>query len=120
MMNFLNNIKDSLYNPDFYSGLKERRLSFSFKYFFSLAATLSIILAFMFGLEFAPIFSAENLRKLAGFYPEELVLQVAKGVISTNVVEPYIIKDTFEISNDSEKKYANAVVIDTKNDFSAK
>lgn len=120
-MNFLNNIKDSFYNPAFYSSLKEQRLGISFKYFFSLIAVLSVIIAFIFGVKLAPIFSAKNLRALVDFYPKELAIQIKSGVISTNVTEPYLIKDSVGFSadsNDSKNEYENLIAIDTKTDFS--
>ncbi len=58
------------------------------------------------------MFSAENLRKIVGYYPAELTLTVKGGVISSNVTEPYFIK----AEGDKEGR-ENLVVIDTKNDF---
>lgn len=115
-MNFLNDIKNSLYNPVFYASLQGRKLSSSFKYFFSLVAILAFIIAFVFGTEIAPFFSGENLRKFVSYYPQELTIAVKGGMISTNVTEPYIIKNTAGTSGKNPK--VNVVVIDTKNEFS--
>ena len=115
-MNFLNNIKNNFYNPRFYAGLKEQRLALSFRYFFSIVALLSIVLAFVFGVGLAPTFSAENLRKFVDFYPPELAIQIKGGAISTNMAEPYGIKESADYQ--TQNVYTNFVVIDTKNDFS--
>jgi len=119
-MKFITDIKSSLYNRHFYAGLKERSLGSSFKYFFSLVAVLAVISAFVLGLELSPFFSTESLKKMANFYPKELAIQIKGGAISTNVAEPYIIKDTANYS--TRAKHGNLLVIDTqydKNNFSA-
>lgn len=111
-MNFLKKIKNSIYGPAFYTDLKEQKLSFSLRYFLSLAACLSLIIAFFLGVKFSPFFATENLRSFVGFYPQELSIEVKGGTVSTNVSEPYIIKSPTSTYN------KNLVVIDTKNDFS--
>src|SRR3989344_1396928 len=115
-MNFLNNIKSSLYNPQFYASLKERSLGYSFKYFFFLVTILSFLLAFVWGSILAPLFSGENLKKLVDYYPVELTVAIKGGIISSNVTEPYIIKVGSALSKEND--HVNIVVIDTKNAFS--
>lgn len=115
-MNFLKKIKNSIYNPAFYKGLTDAPLSASFKYFFGLIAVLSVILAFVFGVEVSPMFTLENLKKIVDLYPAELAIQIKGGVVSTNVTEPYIVK-TFAPQKQVASK-TNLVVIDTKQDFS--
>ncbi|MSR78682.1 MAG: DUF1189 domain-containing protein [Candidatus Taylorbacteria bacterium] len=112
-MNFLNDIKSSLYDTAFYKSLSERPFKSSMKYFYSLVAVLSFILAFVFGTQLSPMFSNENLRKVVGYYPAELTLTVKNGAVSSNVTEPYSIKD----NNPSIGRTANFVVVDTKNGF---
>ncbi|MDO8483116.1 MAG: DUF1189 family protein [bacterium] len=116
-MNFLNDIKSSLYNPVFYASLRGRTLGSSFKYFFFLVSVLAFVMAFAWGSQLAPLFSGENLKKIVNYYPEELTVTIKGGVISTNVTEPYIIKAGEELSKKSNS-HKNVVVIDTKNDFS--
>lgn len=115
-MNFLNKIKNSIYNPTYYSGLKDQGLSSSFSYFFSLIAVLSLALAFVFGVQLSSIFSTESLKKLVAFYPAELAIQIKGGVVSTNLAEPYSVKDS--LGTDLKDKYTNMIVFDTKHDFS--
>lgn len=117
-MNLLNKIKNSFYNPEFYNGIKEQRLGQSLKYFFSLVAVLSVIIAFVLGIELSPVFSAENLRRLTDFYPKELSIQIKGGDISTNVDEPYMIKEITEGVPLDKNSFENLIVIDTKNNFS--
>ncbi|MES2087634.1 MAG: DUF1189 family protein [Patescibacteria group bacterium] len=112
-MNFLTKIKNSIYNPEFYSHLRGAGISSSFKYFINLCVVLSIILAFSLGIEFSSIFTKERLEKVIDFYPAELAIQIKGGVVSTNVSEPYIVKAITK--NPSSK---NLLVIDTKSDFS--
>lgn len=115
-MRFLHDVKNSLYNPAFYAGLRERSLGASFKYFFALVAILAFVLAFVLGSQLSPLFSAASLKQLVGYYPAELALTLKGGVISTNVAEPYIIKDP--VGFWKESGHANFVVIDTKSEFS--
>lgn len=115
-MNFINDIKNSLYSPFFYASLKERKFSRSFGYFFSLIGLLSVVMAFVFGVELSQALSAGNLRKFSDFYPKELNIQIQGGAVSTNVAEPYGIKERADFP--SADKYTNTVVIDTKNTFS--
>lgn len=115
-MNFLNDLKSSLYNPFFYASLRARTLGSSFKYFFFLVVILAFVIAFVWGSQLSPLFAGENLKKLVDYYPSELTLAIKGGVISTNVAEPYIIQDGGKFSK--ENSHANMVVIDTKNAFS--
>lgn len=115
-MKFLETVKNSIYNPKFYESLKEATLGSSFKYFFSLAGLLSLVIAFILGIQFSPVFSEQNLTKIAGYYPQELSIAIKGGVVSSNVTEPYFIKATGDLSKATGRE--NIVVIDTKNPFS--
>lgn len=113
-MNFISDFKNSFYNPQFYASLRARKFSSSFKYFFALIGALTFIQAFVIGSEASAFFSSSNLYRVVGFYPKELVLTLQGGAVSTNVTEPYLIKN----SESKRNEPANLVVIDTKNDFS--
>ena len=115
-MNFIKDIKSSVYNPAFYASLRERTLGSSFKYFFFLIFVLAFVVAFAWGSQLAPLFSGENLKKLVDYYPAELILTLKRGEVSTNVTEPYLIKNPGEMS--WKNRRTNMVVIDTKNVFS--
>ena len=116
-MNFINDIKSSLYNPSFYSSLRERTLGSVFKYFFFLITILAFVMAFAWGTQLSPVFSGESLKKLVDYYPAELSINIKGGVISTNVTEPYSIKAGAEFSK-MKNGHANVVMIDTANNFS--
>lgn len=116
-MTFLNDVKSSLYNPVFYASLRGRTLGSSFKYFFFLIFVLAFVIAFVWGSQLAPLFSGENLKKLVDYYPAELAVTIKGGVISTNVIEPYVIKAGEELSK-MRNSHANGAVFDTKSDFS--
>lgn len=115
-MNFLNDFKNSFYNPEFYSALRGRPISSSFRYYFSLIGLLSLFIAFVLGVQFSPAFSEQNLKKLANYYPEELSIAIKGGVVSTNVTEPYFIKAGSEAAE--KNKRANFAVVDTAHPFS--
>ena len=114
-MKFLNDIKNSFYNPSFFNGLKDRTVGSSVGYFYRLTLSLSFVGAFIFGTMFSPLYSTESLKKIVSYYPAELVLAIKGGVISTNVAEPYIIKATGPLAN--QDKFTNLAIIDTKNPF---
>ncbi len=115
-MKFLDNVKNSLYNPDFYGELKHQTVGSSVKYFYFLAFILSFIVAFVVGNMLSPLYSTESLKRVASYYPAELTLSIKSGVISTNVSEPYIIKSK-TLGIETERGHLNAVVIDTRNSF---
>lgn len=115
-MSFLNDFKNSFYNPEFYSALRERPIGSSFRYYFSLVGLLSLFIAFALGVQFSPAFSEQNLKKLANYYPEELSIAIKGGIVSTNVEEPYFIEATGDVVE--KNRHTNFAVIDTKNAFS--
>jgi hypothetical protein len=130
-MAFLRTIRNSIYNPAFYSELLSKPLSFSFKYFYTLVAILSLGLAVIVGIKAIPtirLFSAEVVGKVVNYYPEELVITIAHGKASTNVAEPYFLKlpDDFESKTSAQgvstspdiAKYDNFLVIDTASPLS--
>ncbi len=94
-MVFLQTIKNSIYSPEFYQGLKERRPRSSFAYFFKLAILLSFIGTVFFSVILMPplsrFLSTENLNALVNLYPEDLTLTVKNETVSTNGAEPRFV-----------------------------
>lgn len=116
-MNFFQKAKSSLYDPDFYSDLRQQSLGSAITYFILLVLILSAVVSVIFGLKIFKSLSAENINKLANFYPKELRVKIEKGEISTNLQEPYFIKND-SLENSSKLKNSNFLVIDTKTEFS--
>ena len=120
-MNFLRKIKDSVYNPDFYSDLlKNNDKKLALRYFFKLSCFLALIMTIWFLIAFYPKFtsftSKENIQTLISTYPEKLELVIKKGELSTNLEkEPYFIKGNADLNTSKNK--TNFLVIDTKNEI---
>lgn len=111
-MNFFRTLRDSVYGPAFYSSIPSKSLGSSVWYLFKLSVLLSIIASLVFVPAIFSFFTYSTLEDFAAQYPEELVVTVTEGNVTTNVEEPYFIPDT-----DPEANVKNFVVIDTKSEF---
>ncbi len=140
-MVFLENIKKSIYGPEFYKKLHAKPLSFSFKYFYALASVLAVIGTAQLSFQAIPSFHSFLSGigpEIVNNYPSELVITVKNGQASSNVTEPYFIKTPASITGENSKNEPaitinvngwhpssssssvpeNLIVIDTKNQFS--
>ncbi|MBI2623806.1 MAG: DUF1189 family protein [Candidatus Liptonbacteria bacterium] len=93
-MQFLRTIGESVYSPDFYRALRARPLSFSLKYYYSLAAIVAVV-----GTAFVSLYLPQAQPQLRAFFenavnafPAELAVTFKDGAASANVKEPYFIK----------------------------
>lgn len=138
-MTFLDNVKNSIYGPEFYKKLLTKAPSFSFKYFYALVSVLAVVLTAQFSFRAIPslnTFLAGIGPQIVSNYPNELVITIKNGQASSNVDEPYFIKTPASIlgenfknvpvitvnglqpSSSSSSVPENLIVIDTKNQFS--
>ncbi len=126
-MQFFTTIKDSIYSPDFYRTLRAKPLSFSLKYYFSLAAVLALAGTVLMTVQFLPKaqFALTTLaEKVVERFPAELEVTFKGGVVSTNVKEPYFVKETpgeaDALRNEVEDAgtHENLLVIDTSSPLS--
>lgn len=128
-MQFLNNVKSSIYNPAYYAEILNKPFSYSLRYFLSLAALLSLIATIVFSFNNLPemnkVISGIDANVLK-YYPDNLEVTVKNGIVSTNVPEPYFIKTPAEFGSEFKgsnnqstrtspdlSKIENLVVIDT-------
>jgi hypothetical protein len=123
-MNFLKKIKSSIYDPEFYSGLADKTLGSSIKYFFGLIFVISLVSVLVMSVTFVPkvkAFLVSFGNEIVSNYPQDLEVRVDAGVASTNVAEPYFIKIPNslreDVQNNDLANYDNLMVIDTKSDF---
>lgn len=123
-MKILNQIKNSVYNPEYYRELLSQPASYSVKYLFK----LSLIFALLFVIGISAFFLPKMISMINSVgpgiinnYPNELEISVKEGNVSTNVQEPYFIKtpDSWKNGEKKEKTPENLVVIDTKSEPSA-
>lgn len=95
-MNFTQQLKDSIYNPEFYTSLKTGPTRHALSYFFKLSCLLALLSTIIFSVVFIPRFikitSQESIDSFIEIFPKELTLTIQAGHLSTNVPEPYIIK----------------------------
>jgi hypothetical protein len=121
-MQFLKNLKNSIYGPDYYIELLQKPISFSFRYFFSFISLIALIASVIFLFTVAPkvklILDKIGAQALERF-PASLEITIKEGNASINQQEPYKISAPAGIK-DTEFFYGkveNILVIDTKNDF---
>lgn len=123
-MDFLDNIKNSIYNPEFYRKLRSKPLPFSFKYFYILAFILAVIITAKFSFQEIPginVFLTGLGPEIVNAYPSELAVTIKNGQASSNVAEPYFVRMPGNIQMEKYRnisKLDHLIVIDTKNQFS--
>ena len=122
-MNFLKKVKSSVYDPLYYSEILNMNFGGSLKYFFKLSLLLALVGAVYLSFVSIPkvnSFISTFGDRVVDAYPAELEVRLKNGLVSTNVVEPYIIplpKDEFN-ADYNKSNYENLIVIDTKSDLS--
>ena len=90
MVNFFRTIATSVWSPSFYAAIAAVSLGRALRYFLALALLLVAIRLVPFivgGVVLLPLVTTG----LADLYPPDLELRVTKGVVTTNVTEPYFI-----------------------------
>lgn len=118
-MQFLNNIKSSIYNPEYYKEILNKPFSYSFRYFLSLAGIIAIVSTIVFSFNTVPEINkviGEISPNVLKYYPDNLEITVKNGIVSTNVPEPYYIKMPAEFK--SEFQDSNNVSTRTSPDLS--
>ncbi len=126
-MKIFKKIKDSIYNPSFYSEQKDLPTRSAFFYLVKLVLIIVLLLTIFTSFKLIPtvlnLTSEKTLNDVANTFPEELTLTLKDGSLSTNVIEPYNIP-LKKIDNKGLKPYKNSpdienlVTIDTKSPFS--
>ena len=111
-MDFLSKIFQSIYSPSFYKSLRKQSLSQAIKYFVLLCLVLSALFSVALIIPFINELKA-FFYSVKTEYPQNLEVQVNKGIVKTNVKEPY----TIALPGQSEE-LKNLAVIDTKTPFS--
>lgn len=118
--------KNSFSSVEYYKDVIKAPFSFSLKYFlfFSLLLSLAVTVFFVAKL-FSPVnnFLTRFPQVLVKAYPEELQIKITKGVVTTNVQEPYFIpidrlETTFQefdrqVQGLKSDQIENLMVIDT-------
>jgi len=122
-MKFWKTFKSSIYDPVFYSELRQHNFLFSLKYFYTLVLFLALGATLVFGFIFVPlasVFVNSIGPAVVDYYPDDLVLNIEGGQASINKPEPYFFKVPDKLPKEiKEKGIENILVVDTKSDYSA-
>lgn len=114
-------LKNSIYNPSFYSERRTAPVGQAMWYFAKLAMLLSAVAAIVITLTLLPKIqqlASELGQTIARHYPAELEIVVADGVASTTAEQPYLVPVPAEEGFDgSDGAIENILVIDTVNEF---
>ncbi|HSA84531.1 MAG TPA: DUF1189 family protein [Patescibacteria group bacterium] len=121
-MNFFEKIAASIYSPKFYQHILQDSTKSAIGFFtlFVLVLTIAqtIILFFFHGfINFQGTVKTE-VNRLVQSYPDDLIVTITNGIVTTNVQEPYVIPLPNTTMYEAETK-TNLIVIDTKTPFSA-
>lgn len=117
-MNFFKNIKNSIYNPNYYKRIIADPFPSSLKYFLLFILLLTLLITAILSFTTIPkikFFIDTMSKEILRYYPDELEIVIKKGKVSTNVQEPYFIKTSSDSKNTSLE---NILVINTKDLFS--
>ncbi len=115
---FLSDVKNSFYNPAFYSELKNRTLGNGVKNILFLNFILGAVFAIGIVAFAVPAYKDFQEKKyVETYYPQELTVYIKDGQASTTVSEPYFIKaSAYHKTNNPQIQ--NYLVINTQKDVS--
>ena len=121
-MNIIQTVKDSLYNPIFYSREGNDSFKKAIWYFIRIVLLQAVLISIFAGIFISPIIKKfllpENIDKVINIYPSDLQIVIKDGIAKTNVKEPFLIPFPEEfVKNDLGYKnnfdLKNILVIDT-------
>ena len=117
---FFKNIYRSIFDLGFYQELLKTPFSFSLKYLY-LLLYLTVFIGTIFFLpevfklkDQLPKFTKAVQQTSQNYFPQELVVSVKNGTLSTNVKEPYSLPLPTGLKDKDGQGLDNLVVIDTK------
>lgn len=124
-LGFFRTLGASLYSPDFYATVGKRTFGQAVWYLFRIALLYSILIllavyipvAARVGGNFLGVFGEE----VVSLYPDDLVITITEGKVSTNQQEPILIPlpPSFETELENALKTQNLLVIDTQTPFTS-
>src|SRR3989344_1904747 len=113
MKNFFSTIAATFYNPAFYADAGTKGFVKPVWTTVFLGAIGVFLWALFIYANILPFAFSDIVSKVEALYPDELVIQMARGQISINQPEPYYIKNTFDLNSASDKTTKNLVIFDT-------
>lgn len=117
-MRFFTLLRGSFYGPDAYLAVRGKSAGSALSYALLAAVIVAIYPVISIATVVYQFAGSEFVDKVAEIYPEELVITMKDGVISTNVEEPYFIDIPAEWGDLKKEDFKHLVVFDTKRDVS--
>lgn len=121
-MGFLKTLRSSIYNPEFYAGIKNQSLARSLKYFFMLILILAALNTLILSYELA-VKVPEEVRNFISqsinSFPADLEVAIDEGQVTTNAAEPFFVPFPEGNGEVRGENLNNILVIDTKTPYSA-
>lgn len=93
-MQFLREVRESLYSPLFYRELLSRPFSYSLTYFLKLSAALAFVYAVLFVVLLMPdvrVFLTDASSMLSEAFPGNFAFEIENGIASTTVKQPFTV-----------------------------
>ncbi|HLP43736.1 MAG TPA: DUF1189 family protein [Candidatus Nanoarchaeia archaeon] len=113
MKNFFRDVKDSFYNPTFYSNLASRKVSNAILFLLAVTAISIFVLTINIVVQVIPEIKKINPTEFVeNVYPEGLEIKIKDGIASSNVEEPYVISNKDIDSHDTSEE--NLITIYTQ------
>lgn len=118
-MNIFIKIKNSIYNPKYYSEVITKPFSYSLKYYLVFALIFALAFSIVATIEFVPIVNllSEQVTKLSEYFPEGLEITIKDGKASTNAPEPYAVEMPANLKSTEKEGVKNLIVLDTREKF---
>ena len=94
MQQFIEHIQKSIFSPEYYRELLTKPASYSWKYYWSFTMLLAVFMTIVSTVPLVPLVNStlsDLSKNIIAYYPDELEVHIDKGVVSTNVSEPYYL-----------------------------
>lgn len=125
MSKFFQDIKTAVTGENFVSTFSERGLGTAIWYHYRVALIVAVVFTLSAALFIVPALLKFSVADFVSeYYPDNLVVTIEDGAVSTNVDEPYAVpldgKDPYTVTDtnsrvpDTKKSPAHALVIDTR------
>lgn len=121
-MGFLNTLKSSIYDPEFYKRIPTIGLGTAVGYFFLLIFIFTVLNSAIMANDLmrkAPEELKKVITETVSAYPADLVVEINKGKVSTNAQEPFFVPFPEGETEVDGQEVNNLLVIDTKTPYSA-
>ena len=124
-MKIFNTIKSSIYNPIFYSSIKDSTTKSAFIYYTKLNLLVAILILFFISIIVIPSFLSitklSNIESFLSTFPKDFEIVIKDGSAFSNINESYNVPFPANLSDEKsnfEKEFNNILTVDTNSEFS--